>query len=391
MTSPSSQPKGVIVLGAAPEAIHAVRELAALGHRVDWIPLEEMERPADLPPNGIMHTHGILLGFEGQAGEFIAQVRCGEAVERISAGAVLIALGNARYYPQARYGLPLGPRVLTPSQVRKHLEERSLAAILARRSAHLLVMLDLGGETCRETAVEALYLARDLRQGHAEITLFYRDLKVDSAPLERLTRAMRHEGIVFCRYDTASIHLDEEGVRIEAPDGPVRGDALILPEAVQPHPATSELAALLKVRLGADGFFQEVNIRHYRPGLSNRKGIYFAGRCHMDADLELALEDASRGVASIDAFLHSLDEPPSGAFAEVDRGQCIRCLTCVRTCPHRAAEMVEREGLLAAYIDARACWGCGICVAHCPAQAISIKGEEMPSWLTAAPQGAYAR
>ncbi|MBC7315592.1 MAG: 4Fe-4S binding protein [Chloroflexi bacterium] len=111
----------------------------------------------------------------------------------------------------------------------------------------------------------------------------------------------------------------------------------------------------------------------------------------MDADLELALEDTSQVVASLDAFLHSLDEPPSGAFAEVDRGQCIRCLTCVRTCPHGAAEMVEREGLVAAYIEARACWGCGICVAHCPVQAISIKGEEMPSWLAAAPQGAYAR
>ncbi|MBC7316859.1 MAG: hypothetical protein H5T70_10605, partial [Chloroflexi bacterium] len=62
MTSTPSQSKGVIVLGAAPEALHAVRELAALGHRVDWIPLEEMERPADLPPNVVIHAHGILLG-----------------------------------------------------------------------------------------------------------------------------------------------------------------------------------------------------------------------------------------------------------------------------------------------------------------------------------------
>ncbi len=385
------RPRGVIVLGAAPEALCAVRELAALGYAVAWLPLEEAQAPAALPPNVAIYPAAELVGLGGYAGAFCAQVRRGEAIECLPGAAVLIALGNARCYPQERYGLPLGPRVLTPPQARQRLKDRTLEALLSHRKAHFLVMLDWGGETSRETAVEALHTARALRQNHAEVTLFYRDLKVDSAPLERLTRRMREEGVVFCRYIEVEVRFEEGGVHIAAPDGLVRGDMLILPEAVQPHPATLPLAALLKLRVGKDGYFQEVNVRQVRPGLTNRKGIYVAGRCHMDADREAALEDVSHVVASLDAFLHSLDEPPSGPTAEVERDRCIRCLTCVRTCPHAAAEVVEREGITAAYVEKAACWGCGICAAHCPVQAIALKGQAVPSWLAPTAQGVSIR
>lgn len=389
-TSPGLQ-RCVLVFGSAPEAHRAVQELAALGWAVAWVPLQGVDAPpTDLPSLVTVYPGAEFIRLDGHAGAFAAFLRQGEKIERLSGAAILVAVGNVRHYPQEQYGIPLGPRVLTPSQVRRAYTSPSLDTLLAQRSAHFLILLDWRSETSREAAIEALQLARELRQRHAEITLFYRDLKVDGALLERLTREMRAGGIVFCRYDEIEVRVEERGVHLSAPDGLVQGDFLILPEAVKPHPTTVRLAALLKVRVGPDGYFQEVNVRHYRPGLSNRKGIYFAGRCHMDAELEAALADAAQVAASIDAFLRSLDAPP-GEVAVVDRGRCTRCLTCVRTCPRAAVEVVEREGVTAAYVERASCWGCGMCVAHCPVQAISLEGQTLPSWLAASLQGGTPR
>ena len=56
----------------------------------------------------------------------------------------------------------------------------------------------------------------------------------------------------------------------------------------------------------------------------------------------------------------------------IDSDKCILCLTCVRSCPHRAIDIdLNRE---AAVVTELACWGCGICAAECPSKAIRLKG-----------------
>ncbi|MEW6105659.1 MAG: hydrogenase iron-sulfur subunit, partial [Bacillota bacterium] len=59
------------------------------------------------------------------------------------------------------------------------------------------------------------------------------------------------------------------------------------------------------------------------------------------------------------------------ATARVDPDKCALCLTCVRTCPHRAVDVDDE--MRAARISRAACWGCGVCASECPGKAISLE------------------
>ncbi|MFH1084252.1 MAG: 4Fe-4S binding protein, partial [Chloroflexota bacterium] len=99
-----------------------------------------------------------------------------------------------------------------------------------------------------------------------------------------------------------------------------------------------------------------------------------------------AAADALMAVASVDAVLgeDSLAPEalaPEATIAHVDEEACIRCLTCVRTCPHAAIEIADYGPVTAARVLDLACWGCGQCAANCPVRAIAMVGLALPAWL----------
>ena len=308
-------------------------------------------------------------------------------VQSYEASALVVATGNERVFPPEGYAFPLSSQVLSTAQIRQRLEATEPAST-AHRDQRILLILDLEDETSREMTAEAFRLGIRMREEwHAEVCLFYRDLKVDAPGLERLTREMRQRGIVFCRYGEAEIATEGDGVRIGYEEGKIAGDLLVLPEAVGPRPDTEALAALLGVRVGEDGYFQTLNVQDYRAGLSNRRGIFFAGRCHMDCDVIEAREDATQVAASVDALLGVGFLEPDPVIAEVEASECVRCLTCIRTCPHGAVELAAYEDAVAARVSEVACQGCGACVAGCPAQAISMVGQALPAWMASPQEG----
>jgi len=377
--------KEVLILGDTPEARVVSQELLRLGYTVHQAALSEGASDGHAPHTRLhYYMASRLLKLDGHVGDFRAALDCEGAQEIIPASALVVAIGNERFFPAEQYGLPSSARILTVSRVRQQLATpRSAGAALPHRHERLFIALDLGGETSKETAVEALHLAHDLRaQWHSEVHVFYQNLKVDTPWLERLTRELREKGVVFCRYETPKVSVDDEGVSIAYVEGRLQGDWLIMPDAVRPHAATAELAALLRVRVGQDGYFQDVNVRQYRPGLSVRRGIFFAGRCHMDCDAHEAEADALQAVANVDALLGSgVLAPSQEAIAHVDSTKCIRCLTCVRTCAHAAVEIADYGEVKAARVVDLACQGCGACIANCPVQAIEWVGQAAPAWM----------
>jgi len=383
---PISVDRTVIVLGAGPEAGHVSRELADLGYRISWITGADGSTPDAVDhPLVTLYCEHDLLAVDGNVGRFTARLEAKEGSRlSVDGAAIVVAIGNSRRFPSERYGVIPSSNVLSVSQVRRQLEApRATGTVIAHRDQRIFVVLDLEGETPKETATEALVLAVGLRRNwHSEVYVFYQNLKVDTFNLERITRDMRQQGIVFCRYADSSLTATDDGISFTYVEGTLEGDLLVLPEIVAPHPATARLARTLRVRVGDDGYFQDLNIRHYRPGISARKGIYYAGRCHMDADLATLQADASLAAANVDALLGEGYLVPEPIIAHVDSEKCVRCLTCVRTCPHAAIDIVDYETVTAARVEDLACRGCGACVTNCPVQAIELVGQSVPTWAT---------
>jgi len=374
----------VLVLGDTPEARSAVGELLRLGYTVHWVSLDGA--PVEIPegwPRLITYADSSVLALNGHVGAFEAQVQSADRQFAVPAAALVVAVGNERYYPSDRYAIEPSPQVLTLAQVQQQLQApRSTGPALAHRRERILMLLDYGGQSSKEMSRETLQTALRIRQEwHAEVYVFYQNLQVDSLYTEQLTRQMRDKGVVFCRYADPQIVLDDEGVRLSYVEGTVRGEFLVLPEVTRARADTPQLAALLKVRVGEDGYFQDVNVRQYRPGLSVRRGIFFAGRCHMDADVQDAEADSLQAVASVGALLGDGALAAETMIAHVDADKCIRCLTCIRTCPHTAVDLADNGEVVAAQVVDLACWGCGACVANCPVQAISMVGQTLPAWI----------
>ncbi len=368
--------RSVIVWGETPEARRVVQELKILGYDVQRV-----------SPTLGGKEGNTEVSLEGHAGGFTLSLKESGSAYSYEASALVVATGNERAFPTERYAFALSSRVLSTAQMRQRLDATKPAST-AHRDQRILLILDLESETSREMTSEIFYLAIRLREEwHAEVFLFYRDLKVDAPGLERLTRQMRQRGIVFCRYGEAEITAKEDGVRIGYEEGKIAGGLLVLPETVQPRLDTEALAALLGVRVGEDGYFQTLNVQGYRAGLSNRRGIFFAGRCHMDCDVAEAQEDAVQVAASVDALLGIGFLKPDEIIAEVEASECVRCLTCIRSCPHGAVELAAYEDTVAARVIEVACQGCGACVAQCPAQAISMVGQVLPAWMASPQEG----
>ncbi|MHB1355822.1 MAG: 4Fe-4S dicluster-binding protein [Anaerolineae bacterium] len=375
----------VIVLGGHMDAVWVVEELCALDYEVIWVWTDALP---DVPMISRCTTYpnSRLLGLTGHAGGFTLRIRSADQQIDTSASAIVIATGNEREFTPEQFGLKPDPRIISTRQLYERLAvPRQVRNLTTDRRQHILFALDLVGLSGKEATVETLQLALQTRQTwHCEVSVLYSELQVDSDLLESLTRQMRALGIIFHRLTAEKPVIDEHGVSVNHADGSIQADVLVLPESVQPRKDNHDLAGLLQLTLGTDGYIQELNVHFYRPGLSNRKGIFLAGRCHLDTDAAGAHADAMQAAANVDALLHSGWLLPEDVIAHVASDKCIRCLTCIRTCPHIAVELARYEQVTAARVVDVACRGCGACVANCPVQAIELIGSMVPAWLQTA-------
>ena len=114
-----------------------------------------------------------------------------------------------------------------------------------------------------------------------------------------------------------------------------------------------------------------------RPSVSretNRKGIYMVGCCRDEMDFPGAIQDGTVAAGEIYELFGQGALVYEEDTVKVQTEKCVFCLTCVRICPHGAAEIdLVQE---AAFINPAACQACGMCAADCPAQAIVYKAYD---------------
>ena len=273
------------------------------------------------------------------------------------------------------YGLDASAGVMSLSQMHASLRSGEVAANGPLSGDRIAFITGLAIDSQPVTAEAVMHCALRLQEEFNRQTyIFTGNLKVAGNGLEALYRQTKKAGTVYVKF-TASLpdirqkpdgrvsitYVDEilrETFRLEP-------DIAVIDERPEPSAFTRQMSKQLAIDTGTDGFAQAENV-HRATVFTNRKGIFVAGRSRgIQTD---SVRQADIGNAVLSVLKHHRESPDgTTGKAEIDPGQCVRCLTCFRLCPYGAISLSTRVT-----VDPRACEGCGICAAECPRFAIKI-------------------
>lgn len=309
-----------------------------------------------------------LLEFSGNIGSFTAKVQSEGRVKSLACGAVVLAT-EERVSPNPG----LGTHIMAMPGI-----EQALAELATRRGPLLIgLVLDLERDESKASTETALNLAKrtQARQRH-QVFLFCRDVRVAAKDLETLYDEVRQAGVNIVKYEgQLTFKPDESGVTITCEDG-ISGQRISVycdRAAVSPAGLAGTqdacFAELMGVSTDAYAQAQDNNI-HLFPIDTNRPGVFAAGACHGQRYRPQIAQEAKAAALAVHALLSQKELEVELSNAVIDADKCILCLTCLRTCPHKAIRINREKG--AAESLPQVCKKCGICAGECPAKAIEL-------------------
>jgi heterodisulfide reductase subunit A-like polyferredoxin len=136
---------------------------------------------------------------------------------------------------------------------------------------------------------------------------------------------------------------------------------------------TEALSRVMKLNRNPEGFFLEAHVK-LRPVDMAGDGIFLCGLAHGPKLISESIAQAQGAASRAVTFLAKDTIRLSAITAKVDTENCVKCLTCVRSCPFGVPEFDTEEGVIK--IDDALCHGCGICAGVCPREAIELRFYE---------------
>jgi len=246
----------------------------------------------------------------------------------------------------------------------------------------IVFLLDHQKETRSEVFKDVLHAALYLqKQPNTEVWVLSKQVQVALQGQEELYDQCREAGVIFVKYcDDIEVNNSDGYLELNGFDTQVgaeftisRPDTLIIPQKTVLPSSALTFAQSLKIRI-LNGQYTQPDSLWRLPNETNRSGIFAVGASRGNMDRQAIMNDAISVVLSIRERL----KPEGIAIKEhipiVDKGKCVYCLTCVRTCPFGAMERGKGQGM-AASINLSACQACGTCVAECPAGALQLRNE----------------
>lgn len=272
------------------------------------------------------------------------------------------------------YGLVPGPGVVALEQAAGWIGRPRESVPEAAGVRQALILHGFGEAGYPAVLGEVLDLALTLQHDwRVQTFVLTSHLKVAGHGLEALQARAKACGVMVFKLTDEMPTIAQEAGKVAIGFADVvsgqrftlRPDLVIFDEDLAPSAATAGAATVCRLDRSTAGFAQADNV-HRLAVATNRAGIFAIGGSR--AVLDPVAQTADGALAAL-ASLHTLTAPGLAATALIDRGACVRCLTCYRLCPHRAIVLEPRPLILA-----QACAGCGLCMAQCPAQAISLDG-----------------
>ena len=362
-----------MIVGAGPCAVNIAENLIAENVHVIVAVKEESTLEALMNSQAEILLKTRITGCKGFVGNFSVSMDVdGERIER-SVSNIVVAEEDLRRSRFSDYGLTPNDSVVglsgimaEPGPVLSSGKDKKLVFITGVIGAGNPVITADVMRTC-------LKLQTDL---NVETYIFTRNLKVGANGLEKLYRETKEAGTVYIKFTDDLPHMEqnEDGKvtiffqdEITQKNFSMTPDIAILDEDVLPSGYLGPLADILRIDRDSSGFLQTDNV-HRLNVLTNRKGIMVAGPSRGIMSYSDKMIDAANAVITT---LELFESGPDHEVikAEISPGKCVRCLTCLRICPHGAVLLNARLSVVP-----EACEGCGICTAECPKDAVRIAG-----------------
>jgi heterodisulfide reductase subunit A len=212
-----------------------------------------------------------------------------------------------------------------------------------------------------------------------EAYVFYIDIRSPGKGYEEFYDRAREGGVNFIRGRVSRIDEDPKthnlvlhsedanlGVPIE-----VEAEMVVLATASIPKKGSDELARILNLTRGADGFFMESHPK-LKPLDAPTDGIFFAGACQGLKDIPYSVSQGSGAASRAATVISKPTWKIEPIIAVVDASRCRnvtgKCGICATKCPYGAIRIEEKKP---AQVISASCHGCGTCVAECPQDAIT--------------------
>jgi len=244
---------------------------------------------------------------------------------------------------------------------------KKVAFVLCAGSRTRKVGMPYCSKICCNYAVKQAVILRKTFP-YMQVYVYYIDVRTAGRGFEEFyVRSQEEYGVKYIHGKVSDIQKGSNGIMVRAEDvtlGEIienEFDMVILCTAMVPSKGTSELAKILKVPLGEDGFVSEKHPK-MEPVSTHRPGVFAAGVTLGPKDVRDSVIDGRSSAAHVIEFLGSgkmlLD--PIKAFI-VDAMRCTKCKACEVICPVKAIVVGDLP-----QIDQFACIGCGACVSECP-------------------------
>jgi len=347
--------------------------------------LEEYVQAVRSNPNIKVYTSSIVKQNEGFIGNFKVTIDHKGKQETLDIGTIIVATGADVLKPEGLYCYGQSESIITQLELEKLMKEKKL------EEPKDVVMIQCVGaredkeggrnycsRICCAVAVKNALQIKELFPD-AEVSILYRDMQTYGKDFEEQYGKARENFVQFIRYDSENppeVFTRPDGkLAVKVHDILVNAtlelepDLIVLSTPLIQYEEAKELSKILKVPLGADGFFLEAHVK-LRPVDFATDGIFVCGTAHSPKTIaeSIAQAYAAASRAGIPMALGRVRTEAITAF--VDEDLCTGCGTCVKLCPYSAIRKDE-HGIARA--NDVLCKGCGVCAASCPERAINMR------------------
>ncbi len=196
-----------------------------------------------------------------------------------------------------------------------------------------------------------------------------------------ISEKARKQGVIFIRFDKDAppeVKSSSEGIVVTVKDHILQQQVEITAElltlsAGMTAEDTGELSGIMKLNRNPEGFFIEAHVK-LRPVDMPSEGVFLCGTAHGPKLISETIAQSQAAASRATTFLAKDEIKLSAITAKVDTDHCVKCLTCVRSCPFGVPVFNTETKVIE--INEAICHGCGVCAGVCPRQAIQLSFYE---------------